>query len=65
MKLSILSWNVRGLNQRDKRLRVSNLLRDWKVYIVYLQETKIQGMSSNIVCGLWGQKSCGLVLFGF
>jgi hypothetical protein len=36
MKLSILSWNVRGLNQRDKRLRVSNMLRDWKVDIVCL-----------------------------
>jgi exonuclease III len=37
MKLSILSWNVRGLNKRDKRLRVSNLLRDWKVDIVCFQ----------------------------
>jgi exonuclease III len=45
MKLSILSWNVRGLNKRDKCLRVSNLLRDWKVDIVCFQETKLQGVS--------------------
>jgi hypothetical protein len=27
MKHRILSWNVRGLNDKDKRLRISNLLR--------------------------------------
>ncbi|XP_059429183.1 uncharacterized protein LOC132162996 [Corylus avellana] len=55
MKLSILSWNVRGLNKRDKRLRVSNLLRDWNADVVCLQETKIQCMSRNIVRSLWGR----------
>jgi len=27
MKPKLLSWNVRGLNEGDKRLRVKNLLR--------------------------------------
>ena len=35
MKPIIISWNVKELNNRDKRLRVSSLLRDWKVDIVY------------------------------
>jgi hypothetical protein len=30
----ILSWNVRGLNEGDKRLRVRNLLRQWKADII-------------------------------
>ena len=34
MKHKIISWNVRGLNVRDKGLRISNLLRNWKVDIV-------------------------------
>ena len=34
MKHKIISWNVRGLNVRDKRLRISNLFRLWKVDIV-------------------------------
>lgn len=34
MKRKILTWNVRGLNERDKRLRVSNILGKWKADIV-------------------------------
>jgi hypothetical protein len=58
MKPRILSWNVRGLNKRRKRLKISNLLRDWKVDIICLQETKVHGMSRSIVRSLW---SCNRV----
>lgn len=37
MKTKILSWNVRELNKRDKRLRIIGLCRDWKADIVCLQ----------------------------
>jgi hypothetical protein len=30
MKPSLISWNVRGLNEVGKRLKVRNLLRLWK-----------------------------------
>ena len=36
MTLKLLSWNVRGLNEIDKRLQVRNLLRSWKADIVCL-----------------------------
>ena len=36
MKHRILSWNVRGLNEGKKRLRVRRLLSQWKVDIVCL-----------------------------
>jgi hypothetical protein len=34
MKPRIISWNVRGLNEGDKCLRVRNMLRHWKADIV-------------------------------
>jgi exonuclease III len=45
---------VRGLNKREKRLRISNLLRDWKEDIIFFQETKVHGISSSFVRSLWG-----------
>jgi hypothetical protein len=54
MKSKILSWNVRGLNEGVKRLRVRNLLRQWKENIFCLQETKLEIISNNIVRSLWG-----------
>ena len=36
MNLKILSWNVRGLNDRRKRSIVKNLLRDWKCDVICL-----------------------------
>lgn len=58
MKSKILSWNVRGLNEGVKRLRVRNLLRQWKENIFCLQETKLEIISNNIVRSLW---SCPFV----
>jgi exonuclease III len=54
MKPRILSWNVRGLNKMSKHLRISNLLRDWKVDIICFQGTKVHGMASSFVRSLWG-----------
>lgn len=55
MKPKILSWNVCGLNEANKRLRIKNLLLEWKVDIVYLQETKMKIISISIVRSL---RSC-------
>jgi hypothetical protein len=53
MMFKILSWNVRGLNEEAKRLRVRNLLSLWKVDIVCLQETKISWFTPSLVHSLW------------
>ncbi|KAG6659987.1 hypothetical protein CIPAW_03G074300 [Carya illinoinensis] len=53
MKPKIVSWNVRGLNEATKRLRIRNLLRGWKVDIVCLQETKMKLIDRRIVRSLW------------
>jgi hypothetical protein len=54
MKPSLISWNVRGLNEVGKRLKVRNLLRLWKADIICLQETKLEYVSNIIVRSLWG-----------
>ena len=54
MKIKMISWNVRGLNDPQKRLVVKNLLREWKCDVVCLQETKIVSMNRQLVCSLWG-----------
>ena len=54
MKLKKISWNVRGLNDPQKRLVVRNLLREWKCDIVCLQETKLVGINRQLVCSIWG-----------
>jgi hypothetical protein len=62
MKPKLLSWNVRVLNEGDKCLRVRNLLREWKVDIVF---KKLSLKSCLVVlCVGYGVASCGLVLFG-
>jgi len=53
MNLKIISWNVRGLNDSRKCLIVKNLLREWKCDVICLQETKLDGMDSQMVCSLW------------
>ena len=54
MNLRIVSWNMRGLNEQDKRLRVRNLIRKWKVDIVCLQETKMELINKGTICSLSG-----------
>jgi exonuclease III len=53
MKPKLLSWNVRTLNGGEKRLRVRNLFRQWKTGIICLQESKLELISSSVVCSLW------------
>jgi exonuclease III len=53
MNLKIITWNVRGLNNRDKRLQVCHLLKMWKANIVCLQETKMDIIDRGIARSLW------------
>ena len=52
MLIRILSWNVRGINDKDKRKVVKAFLRLQKADLVCLQETKCKLMSDLVVKSL-------------
>ena len=52
MTLKIMSWNVRGVNNQDKRKVLKAFIRSKKVDIVCLQETKVQNMCVGLVHSL-------------
>ena len=59
MKIKILSWNVRGLNDRNKRKLIKALISSHKVDLVCLQETKMSEMSLGVVRSLgMGSPEC-------
>ena len=59
MKIKILSWNVRGVNDRNKRSLIKALIRSQKVDLVCLQETKMSQMSLGVVRSLGvGSSEC-------
>jgi exonuclease III len=53
MSVQILSWNVRGLHDPGKRLRIKHMLKIWRPDIICLQETKLELISTAIVRSLW------------
>ena len=54
MSLQLLSWNVRGLNNPQKREVCKNLPKEWKCDVVCYQETKLSSLNSSVVRSLWG-----------
>jgi exonuclease III len=54
MNLKILSWNVRGLNDRDKRHQVRYLIKLWGPDVICLQETKMDIITRGMARSLWG-----------
>jgi hypothetical protein len=54
MQLKIITWNVRGLNDLNKRLQVRHLLKLWKADIVCFQETKLELVTKSLVRNIWG-----------
>lgn len=48
MKINLLSWNVRGLGREEKCPSVKNQYDKWKIDLLTLLETKMQGISSRV-----------------
>ncbi|WMV34480.1 hypothetical protein MTR67_027865 [Solanum verrucosum] len=56
MKINIVSWNVKGLNDARKRLVIKSLIHNWKADVFCFQETKLQGDINNLVRDLWANR---------
>ena len=56
MKLKVLSWNVRGVNDRSKRKIIKTFIRNQNVDLLCIQETKIQPMSEGMVRSLGSRR---------
>ena len=61
MKLKIMSWNVRGLHDPDKRMVIKSMVRRHKPDLVCFQETKMKEMSDRIVRSLGIGRNLGWV----
>ena len=52
MNLKLLSWNVRGANDINKRRIIKSVVRNQKVDLLCIQETKIKLMTEGVVKSL-------------
>ena len=52
MQVKIMTWNVRGVNDPDRRKIIRNFIRYQRVDLVCLQETKIQEMTASVARSL-------------
>ena len=52
MNLKLMSWNVRGANDVNKRRIIKSVVRKQKVDLMCIQETKIQSMTDGVVKSL-------------
>lgn len=51
---TILVWNVRGLNQRDRRNSIRDVILSSNADIVCLQETKVENLSQHLFLSVFG-----------
>ena len=52
MKIQILSWNVRGVNDSEKIKLIKAFLNSQRVDLVCFQGTKLKGASTDLVRSL-------------
>ena len=52
MIIRIISWNVRGSNEKEKRKVIKAFLRPQRADVICLEETKIQEMTQNLARSL-------------
>ena len=61
MKQKLLSWNVREANDKSNRKIIKTFIRNQKVDLLCIQETKIQPMSEGVVRSLGSGRSVDLL----
>jgi exonuclease III len=56
MNMKIISWNVRGLNSKEKRAQIKNALKLWNWEIICFQETKMEHIGRAVIRSLWSNR---------
>ncbi|XP_028094700.1 uncharacterized protein LOC114294749 [Camellia sinensis] len=51
--MKLLSWNIRGLGRPEKKKRIKAVIKERKVDMVMLQETKRANISNQCVKSIW------------
>ena len=64
MEPNIISWNVRGMNEPEKRMKIRWRLWEWKAYIVCLQETKMEVTNIEVIRSVWWCKYVDWIYLG-
>jgi exonuclease III len=54
--INFLNWNVRGLNDQDRKDTVHETIADSSCHVVCLQETKLESISPFDVCYIGGNR---------
>ena len=55
--MKLLSWNVRGLGRTGKCRKIKQVLKERKIDMALLQETKKEVVNSKLVQSIWaGEK---------
>ena len=52
IKIIIISWNVKGANNGEKRNLIKAVIKSQEVDLICLQETKLKGASNGLVRSL-------------
>lgn len=55
--LTILSWNVRGINNPVASRNVSRAIRESKANVICIQETKNSGWSDSLMNSIWDSEN--------
>jgi exonuclease III len=56
MHMRIISWNIRGMNNKEKRLQIKNSLKMWNDEVICFQETNMEHIRKAEVRTLWGNR---------
>ena len=57
--MRILTWNIRGLGDKTKRMAIKRFLKKLNPYIVLLQESKKDGFDRSFIKSIWSSKEIG------
>ncbi|GMJ03903.1 hypothetical protein HRI_004059500 [Hibiscus trionum] len=59
--MRMLTWNTRGLNSDIKTTAVRNLVREHRVKVTFLQETKMERIREPTIRKIWYDDDFGFI----